>query len=150
MTRRTNSTRWWSELAGPTLELLGLQKPHNSKVAPIAASLGAAGVLAGAFLMREPLGRLSRDLLTEGAALAKHVSIPELLSLAGLERRRSTLSTVTPALGAFLFGAVAGSLVAIWIGSQDEDHAAPEDPNREHANPTAYSPIVGAHSEGIT
>jgi hypothetical protein len=79
--------------------------------------------------MREPLARVSRNLLTEGASLAQHLSISELLSLAGLERRRSALSTVVPALGAFLVGTAAGSVALLWMQSTNEHAVAREKPN---------------------
>jgi hypothetical protein len=85
MNRKAKSLQRWSELANPTLKFLGLyEEPRDSNVATASASLGAAGALAAGFLMREPLGRLSRSLLAESTALVEHLSIAELLSLAGL------------------------------------------------------------------
>jgi hypothetical protein len=99
--------------------------------------------------MRESLGRLSRSLLAEGSTLAEHVSMAQLLPLLGLERRRSTLSTVAPALGALLVGTVVGSLAANpirrWIENAIRDSSSHR---RVHTN--AYSSNASVHGEVAT
>ena len=151
MSRKAKSLRRWSELANPTLKFLGLyEEPRHSNVAVAAASVGAAGTLAAAFLMREPLGRLSRTLLAEGIARVEHLSIADLLSLAVLERRRSALSTVAPALGAFLVGTVAASLAAHWMQSGNENIAVGANSYRGRPNASAHSPGAGMHDEAVT
>jgi hypothetical protein len=121
MSRKAKSLQRWSELANPTLKFLGLyEEPRHSNAATVSASLGAMGALAAAFLMREPLGRVSRG------------SMAELLSVVGLERRRSALSTIAPAVGALVAGTVVGALVADWV----------------RAN--AYAPTVGMQQGAIT
>jgi hypothetical protein len=135
MSRKTKSLQRWSELANPTLKFLGLHEvPRHSDAATVSASLGAVGALAAAFLMREPLGRLSRGLLAEGTAIVEHLSMAELLSVVGLERRRSALSTVAPAVGALVAGTLVGALAADWVRTWSK----------------AYSPTVGIQEGAVT
>jgi hypothetical protein len=140
MSRKAKSTQWWrAVLTSPPLGVLSRAQRHSSAV-PGVAALGTAGAVTAAFLMREPLTRVSRNLLTEGAALVQRLSISELLSLAGLERRRSTLSTLAPALGAFLVGTAAGSVAILWMQSMNEQAVA-----RERPNGIGYSRTAGTH-----
>jgi hypothetical protein len=151
MSRKAKSLQRWSELANPALKLLGLyEEPRHSNVATVTASLGTAGALAAAFLMREPLGRLSRSLLAEGTALVEHLSIAEVLSVAGLERRRSALSAVGPALGALFVGSVAGALAANWVRSRNENVSVEASPYRVRPDASANSPTASMHVEAVT
>jgi hypothetical protein len=146
MSRKAKSKQWWRGLlTSPPFEVLGRAQHHSSAV-PGVAALGTAGALTAAFLMRKPLGQVSRNLLTDGAALLQHLSISDLLSLAGLERRRSALSTVGPALGAFVVGTAAGSVALLWMQRMNEKAVASAAPNREQPNPVAYSSAAASHN----
>lgn len=78
-------------------------------------ALGAGALATSIALMREPIGRLARSAAAEAAALGQHVTPSQLLAIAGLQRRRSVLWTITPMVGMLVAGVAAGSAFAFWL-----------------------------------
>jgi len=138
MKHKTNSTRMAK--APRTVRHAPMLSPQATRTAVIAgaATLGAGALATVAIMMRRPLGRLAVDAAGGIADFGSSLTLSNLLALANLQRRRSSLWTIGPAVGALIAGATTGSLVSIWLGRRENGGT--------FGHLTADSPVQRANS----
>jgi hypothetical protein len=83
--------------------------------APSLAVLGAVATTAATILMKARLAKFAQTAVDEARAAASSLSFGGLLAHAGLQRKPSLGSTLLPAIGALVVGAVSGAALTAWL-----------------------------------
>lgn len=84
----------------------------NKGVLAGASALGTSVLAIAGFLMRNQISGLVKDAVAEAMEIGKHFRISDLLELAGLQRKRSSLWTILPTV---TFGMAAGSALTLLL-----------------------------------
>jgi hypothetical protein len=90
-------------------------KIATSYALPAAAVLGTSALATAGVIMRERLGEILGAAAAEGVSLVKQLSFAKVLSLVGMERKRSFLSNAIPSLGALVVGLASGAALTFWL-----------------------------------
>jgi hypothetical protein len=98
----------------------GAMKLVRASLVPLAATAGFGLLAATGVILRKQLLQMAEGALhsaaSQGKALGKNVSFERMLSLAGLQRKRSFMNMTLPGLGGLVVGLAAGSALAIFLG----------------------------------
>jgi hypothetical protein len=120
----SSKTRNGKSIQHAPVTSLARMRPQAKRAAAIAggATLGVAALTATAITLNDRLQRFARDMAIEAAALP-----PSLLTVLGLQKRRSSFWTFGPALGTLAVGLAAGGVTAIWLARRNEESVGSSD-----------------------